>query len=462
MAQSTTSASKKCGVVTDRRRLLKLAAGGIAAAAAVPSWARRVAAQTPTTITVWTWGGVERFAPRVAAFQRLYPEAAARINVEVVSPGKQDPQVYQALRLALASGSALPDLVQMDYSGMPEFAEAGALTDLSAMLKPYDADFVESARQLSTYNGQTVAIPFQPKAKVWFYRKDLFEQAAIDPNNIKTFDDYMAAGRKLRGTLPKSYIANIGDHPDDDLYWILLSNWDDVRMADRDGTFQTDKNPHFGEILDWMKTWRTSGIAFNTDNWSPDWQPAFADGTITGCLIANWMTDFLPKFAPQQGGRWGITLWPEFNRRGSNNGGSVFTIPAGAAHKEAAFEFASKMLLEPQGALDEWKRTGNPLSIKSVRPQMVEAAQTMKRPDGMTDAQWALTPVNYFGRNFLDPIFKAFEGFHVPPFDPAAANELAILVRQAEAFLAGKKSRDQALQDMAADMKAQIGNPYKT
>ena len=108
-----------------------------------------------------------------------------------------------------------------------------------------------------------------------------------------------------------------------------LSNWKDVRVADRDGTYQITKNPHFGQVLDWMKTLRTSGIAFNTDDWSADWQPAFADGTIAGCLIASWMTDFLPKFAPQQGGRWGITSWPEFDRRGSNNGGSVISNNGG-------------------------------------------------------------------------------------------------------------------------------------
>lgn len=444
-----------------RRMALKFAAGGLAGGAAC-RWSARAGAQTAVTITVWTWGGVERFAPRVAAFKRLYPEIAARINVQVVSPGKQDPEVYQALRLALTSGSALPDLVQMDYIGMPEFAEAGVLTDLDTLMRPYEADLVDTAKQLTSYNGHVVAIPFQPKGKVWFYRKDLFEQADVEPEKIKTFDDYVAAGHRLREKLPKSYIMNIGDHPDDDLYWMMLSNWDDVRIANRDGTYQITKNPHFGQMLDWMKQWRTLGIAFNTDDWSPDWQPAFADGTIAGCLIANWMTDFLPKFAPRQGGRWGITLWPDFERRGSNNGGSIFTIPAGAKNKEAAFEFASKMLLEPKGALDEWRRTGNPMSITSVRPQILELARTMKRPADMTDAQWALIPANYFGSEFMKPIFSSFDWYHVPPFDPAAAAELALMTRNTEAFLAGKKTRDQALRDMEADMKAQIGNPYKS
>lgn len=459
---ATTANTRATGPSLRRRSLLKLAAGGLAAGALAPRLSVSAHAASPTTITVWTWGGVERFAPRIAAFKRLYPDVAARIEVKVVSPGKQDPEVYQALRLALTSGSALPDLVQMDYVGMPEFAESGALTDLKDMLAPYEGDLVDTAKQLTTYNDQVVAIPFQLKPKVWFYRKDLFEQAGLDPAAIKSFNDYIAAGRKLHEKLPKSYIMNIGDQPDDDLYWLMLSNWDDVRIADRDGTYQITRNPHFAQMLDWLAGWRHSGIAFNTDNWSPDWQPAFADSTIAGSLIASWMTDFLPKFAPGQGGRWGITAWPEFERRGSNNGGSIFTIPAGAQNKDAAFEFAAKMLLEPKGALNEWQRTGNPMSIKSVRPQILELARTMKRPEGMTDAQWAIVPANYFGRDFMQPIFGAFDWYHVPAFDPAAAAELTLISRNSQEFLTGKKSRDQALHDMEADMKAQIGNPYKS
>src|SRR6185312_8939028 len=60
-----------------RRTVLKLAAGSLAGAIAAPRLIGGARAQSQTTMTVWTWGGVERFAPRVAAFKRLYPEAAS-------------------------------------------------------------------------------------------------------------------------------------------------------------------------------------------------------------------------------------------------------------------------------------------------------------------------------------------------------------------------------------------------
>lgn len=441
-----------------RRTVLR----GVAAGAASAALVRTAHAQKPTRITVWTWGGTERFQRRVDAFKRLFPDVAARIEVDVVSPGKQDAEIYQAFRLALASGGNLPDLVQMNYIGMPEFAEAGVLADLSGMMKPYVADLVDGARQLATYNGSIIAVPYQMKGKVWFYRKDLFDQAGIDPAAVRSFDEYMAAGRRFNEKHPKSYIMNIGRTPIHWWYFMMLSHWPETRVADRDGKFRLLSDPNFGTMIDWLKTWRSSGIAFDADDFSPAWQPAFADGSIGGSLISNWMTDFLPKFAPAQGGRWGIVPWPEFNRRGSEAGGGIMTIPAASRNKEAAFEFASRMFLTASGSVDEWERTGTPTVLRSAQQAMLDRSAGSARPAGLTDAQWTVLPNTYFGRDFLRPILDSYDNFNVFPYDPSAQAELDIMRRETEAYLAGGKTRDQALQGMQATMTAQIGNPYRT
>ena len=449
----TSSARRYIG----RRTALKLGAAGVGATLVRPA-----RAQKATKITVWTWGGTERFQRRIDAFKRLYPDVAARIEVEVVSPGKQDAEVYQAFRLALASGNDLPDMVQMNYIGLPEFAEAGVLADLGPLMKPYAGDLIDGARKLATYNDQTLAIPYQMKGKVWFYRKDLFEAAGIDPAAVATFDDYMAAGRRFHEKHPKSYIMNLGATPIHWWYFMILSNWPDTRVAARDGTFRVVSDPNFGTLLDWMKTWRTSGIAYDADDFSPAWQPAFADSSIGGSMISNWMTDFLPKFAPEQGGKWGLAAWPQFNRHGSEAGGGVMTIPAASRNKEAAFEFASRMFLTPRGSVDEWERTGTPSVLRSAQQDMLQRSAEMTRPAGITDAQWAVMPNNYFGRDFLKPILELFDVFNVFPYDPAAQAELDILRRETEFYIAGRKTKEQALQSAQSTMQAQIGNPYKT
>jgi maltose-binding protein MalE len=161
-----------------RRELLKLPAS--AAGAVLPSPCVGVAAlarsagKKPTTITYMIWGGPERAKFYVDAFNRFYPETAEWLKVEVVSPGKQDAESYQALRLALAAGGqGLPDLIMMNYIGVPEFAAAGALLDLGQLMAPYAGQFVPGAKVLASYDGKYVGVPMQIKAKLWYYRKVL-------------------------------------------------------------------------------------------------------------------------------------------------------------------------------------------------------------------------------------------------------------------------------------------------
>ncbi|MEK1831693.1 extracellular solute-binding protein [Priestia megaterium] len=40
--------------------------------------------------------------------------------------------------------------------------------------------------------------PFDAGPTGVFYRTDYFEKAGVDPNSIKTWDDYIAAGKKIK------------------------------------------------------------------------------------------------------------------------------------------------------------------------------------------------------------------------------------------------------------------------
>jgi hypothetical protein len=100
--------------------------------------------------------------------------------------------------------------------------------------------------------------------------------------------------------------------------------------------------------------------------------------------------------------------------------------------------------------------------LRSAQQEMLDRNANMTRPNGLTDAQWAVMPNNYFGRDFLRPILESYNQFNVFPYDPAALAELDIMRRETEAYISGSKTREQALQAMQATMTAQIGNPYKT
>jgi ABC-type glycerol-3-phosphate transport system substrate-binding protein len=452
----------------DFLRLAGLGVGSVALAACAPKLTEAPAVQPtaavmqPTTITWQSWGGADRFTPLIDAWAKTYPETAKWLTVQAVSGGQQDTEMYQQLRTALAAGGeGLPDFFEANADVVPEFATRGLMVDLTDKMQPFVGDLLPGALQLVSFKDKLVAVPTQVKSKVWYYRKDLFDAAGIDPAKIQSFDDLIEAGNIYHAKHPDSYIINIGPQPIHYWYGEILTTWDDIRFADENGKWFVTEHPGFESLLDWTKKVYDSGIAFKTDDWSSDWQPAISDGRIGSFLIGSWMTSFIPQFAPAQKGQWGLALWPEFSREGSEAGGAVVGISKFSKNVDAAFEFCSEFWLKPEGNIAWWEATGLAPMTKSGQSALKELIPNLQKPAEMSDSDWELAPVNYYGASFMDSIFESMDHVRIFPYDMSYAAELTILRQHTEAYLAGTESLQDALAGAQADMESQIGNPYK-
>ncbi|NUR73247.1 MAG: extracellular solute-binding protein, partial [Hamadaea sp.] len=76
------------------------------------------------TLTVWAWETTLKQV--VTAFQAKYP----KVTVNLVNAGTGDKQ-YTALQNAISAGSGVPDLAQIEYYALPQFALGKSLVDLS-------------------------------------------------------------------------------------------------------------------------------------------------------------------------------------------------------------------------------------------------------------------------------------------------------------------------------------------
>ena len=119
------------------------------------------------------------------------------------------------------------DIIAVEASQYGEYKSA--LTDLSPLIKKSNmdgSDFQQSAWNGTTYDGKQLGIPFQPHSEILAYRKDLFDEAGLQPP--KTTDELLADAKKLnnfkpglagvcwngaRGTpLGQSFIFSMGDY----------------------------------------------------------------------------------------------------------------------------------------------------------------------------------------------------------------------------------------------------------
>jgi ABC-type glycerol-3-phosphate transport system substrate-binding protein len=408
------------------------------------------------------WGRPEGANWDYQAYQRANPEGAKNLTIEPIVGGQGDNEVAEQFRLMLSAGGGdLPDIIHLNRIQVPEFASAGVLTDLTELMEPYKADIIESAFELSSFDGQAVAVPNQLKSKVWYYRADLFEQAGINPDAVATWDDFVSAGLELHQKLPESFIYNMREGLTGYRLQNILTSFAPVSFYSRDeNRFVVNSHPGFRGLFEAVDKLRNPELVAPVDDFQPDWAPAFVDGTIASSLINEWMTSFLPQYAPDQSGLWKVHAWPAVgeSNKGSDSGGSVYVIPKQAKNAQAAFEYLSTIHLTEEGSLALLEVGGlNPV-VKSAR----EIVPTMTKPEPDPNAQAEIPwPPDFFGETYFPVVYEAQERLAWIDFDPRSAQEIALLSEWSQRFTAGQVDVDGVLEGLQGDLESQIGDPWQ-
>jgi ABC-type glycerol-3-phosphate transport system substrate-binding protein len=454
-----------------RRQMLKLMGAGSSALAlgGLPfgTATRSVAHFQAATPLKWvSWGGATGIKKIADAVARNLPDVAAKYAVDVVDGGTGDQDVAAMIRLALASGQNIPEMVQLNRTQVTEFATAGELLTLDDIFGAAKDDVYTGALDLAKVGDNFVAFPFELKSKLFYYRGDLFDQAGIDVSKIVTTDDFINAGKALQSKAGGTNILNLGPQPAGYYLGELVSAYPDSKFfADADGNYSVTSNAAFKDAFGFLKSLIDAKVTLPVDDWSTDWQPAIADGKIAGFLNANWLKLFLPTFAPEQTGKWKVGLWPQLTpladqRYGSEAGGSVFVVMKRSANAQAAADYLRSVFLDKAGAMVAYNTLGTTPLVKSAKDDFLAANQKPVKPDGMSDADFAAQPSVFFGPDLAATELASYDYVKVLQYDPAASKGLDIINQWLQKYVTGTNDLDSALSGAEGDMQSQIGNPY--
>jgi ABC-type glycerol-3-phosphate transport system substrate-binding protein len=444
--------------------MLALAACGTAAPAADAPAADAPAAEAPaadapaeeapadapaeggekTTLTFMRWGNADLTNQAFEAVMGVNPDLAEQLALDVQIPGTSTEDVANKVRLSLSANETLPDIVQLNYDGMAEFAYAGVLRNLDDVWAEYTGKVPAGVEELAKYDGTYYNFPGAPKTKLWFYRKDIFEQAGIDPTTITDIDSYIAAGQKIREMFPESYIDTTApDMGYSDIYNIISGNG--AKFVDEDGNYILAQDPNFIAAVEAVKKVYDSGIYADYADFTPEWEAALADGTLVAARNFNWFQRYLPGYAPDQAGMWGVAQAPPFagDIGGSDMGADIYLFFQNAANSDLAVEYVKRLRLDVESSIAAQK------AIK-LTPILNEALADprMKEPDP------------FFGTQLMEQDVIAMETLSVQQCTPASILERAIIVPIISRYRNGEITLDECLAQIDADLNSQIGNGY--
>ncbi|MBM6700037.1 extracellular solute-binding protein [Bifidobacterium pullorum subsp. saeculare] len=291
-----------------------------------------------TEILVWSWDST---LPRtVEGFEKENPD----IKVKVTNAGTNKDE-YNALNNAIEGGSGAPDIAQIEYYALPEYQIRDYVMDLSEFGADKFSDFYTPGTWSSVnLNGGVYALPMDSGPMAWFYNKDVFDKAGVDPTQVRTWDEFYDAAKKVKAA--GSYITS--DSGDagffDSMTWLAGAK---PFATSEDGTQVTvnltgDKNVKtFTDF--WQKLIDEDLIDTKTVGWSDDWNKGLNDGSIASLLTGAWMPYNLLSGAPDGDGKWRIAQMPtaDGSETNSENGGSSLALikTDDKAKAEAAYKF---------------------------------------------------------------------------------------------------------------------------
>ena len=255
----------------------------------------------------------------------LFAKKNKSFELEVKAYGFRE--MPDKLGVALRSGNGIPDMVQLDETFFGVFLNGPSpFMDLTELAKKSNLDKTLHPRRLEvfTYKDQLLGLPQSLSAMVMYYRKDLFKEFKIKPEELKTWKDVARVGQELQDSQGQRFLALDGT-----LFDVLLRQRG-TDLFDKKGNFLPNEKVAV-QILKEFAEMSQAQIAVMPDRGSI-FDPVFFSGDLeTGEVLcvagADWYgLDLFQQFAPGMEGLWGMMPLPTWKKEDGTLGPRTATF----------------------------------------------------------------------------------------------------------------------------------------
>jgi multiple sugar transport system substrate-binding protein len=255
-------------------------------------------------ITYWSW--TPSAEAQVAAFTKAFP----KVKVNLVNAGTNTEE-YTKIQNAVQAGSGGPDVAQIEYYAMPQFALSDSLLDLGQYgLGDLKDKFTASTWNSVSFDGKLYGLPQDSGPMAMFYNAKVFDKYKIEVPT--TWDEYIAAAKKLHEADPKKFItSDTGDSGfTTSMIWQAGGHPMTVDGTDVKINFADPGTQKFTTMWNQLHTQK---LLSDTPGWSDGWYKGLSDGSIATLLIGAWMPGVLESSVAKASGDWRVAPMPTYD-----------------------------------------------------------------------------------------------------------------------------------------------------
>ena len=407
-------------------------------------------------ISLYAYGNPEFRKQYFEDFLSRNRDIAPEVEIEMVS-AEGEADVRQKIILSYTAGAydELPTACMTAPVSMQSMAKSGLLQDMTDFLAPFKDKLVDGALEQMVYDGKVWGLPRSLRPNMLFYNNDIFEKYNIDPSRMDTIEGWIEVGRELKeksnGTVFLSYI-DPGSRT-----WRYYGRRGfmpqaNARIWNDEGNVVIDTDPGARLAFETIETLYNEGLVMKSAIFKPPLYDATRNETVATYYIGAFWGEFLRKNLPDMEGKWrGLTspMYKEIGTRGAPviNFEAIINTPDNTyaeLYKKYWIDFNFN-----EDSRISW--TKSMVSQNAPYPNPIT-------PEMLNNEFWKEPSPYYGGQSF-----RQIEGQSLNnpstnlrvTVDDAEADQLISI--ELEKFIAGDQTMDEAIINMAKNIKSKIG-----
>ena len=334
----------------------------------------------PTEIEYWTFQAlhVDFYKTMAEKWNALHPDRPITIKETVLD--YED--MHSKLGIALQSGEGAPDLVDIEINKFANFLQGDIqLLPLNEELAPELENIVKARVDIYSKDGNYYGICFHIGAAVIFYNAKMCEEAGIDYQNIKTWDDYYEAGKKFKEAFPDKYWNSVETGDVWHVWPLIAQAGGDFTTADGEPNLDS---PEVAKALEYNRKMIDEGIACVAPGGGHHQEEFYGymnDGNICSIVMPMWYLDRFTNYMPDLKGQmavWSLPVWDENSPKSVGQGGTGTAVTNQADDAQLTKDFLVYAKTSRDGAIVAWNDLGfDPIRVEALDLPEVKDAENV-------------------------------------------------------------------------------------
>ncbi len=364
------------------------------------------------TLTFWTFvdAHADFFNRQAERFNAEHPEVKIKLEPTVIDYM----EMHDKLLIALQSGTGAPDLVDIEIAKFGTFLRGDIqLHDLTPLVESSGKDLLKERLAPYQLGGKQYGVDYHLGALLIYYNKELMDKAGVDIDSIKTWDDYIEAGKQVKEKTG-AWMATVETTDKWSLSPLMQENGGGV--YDKDGNFILDSQANIEALQllsDMFHVHKIVTVAPGGYHHSPDYYAMMNAGDkVASVWMPQWYMLRFKDFMPDLKGKMVARPLPAFEEGGmistmGGGTGTAITKQIDPAKLDVAMQFLEFAKLTKEAQIQIW--TDPHLGFDPYRLDVYDDPELQK-----PDEYFSNEPVMQTVKGMMDRLAPEYNGPRYP------------------------------------------------